>query len=230
MAGSDVVIHYGSSRDAAETTAEQLAAEYGVAASTAQADLSDADAIERLFAAVGERSGRLDVLVNSAARFDSGALTEFDAQRWDRVQAVNVRAPHLCLRSATPLLNAAAEASGRPSSVVNIADMSGVVPWRGYGVHGASKAALLHLTRSAALELAPGVRVNAIVPGAILPPAGESEASESWQSVGERVPMGEPGSPEDVGEAVVFLAGARFVTGEVLFVDGGEHLFGSTKR
>jgi pteridine reductase len=224
--GCDLVIHYGRSREAAKATAEALRQEYGVAVWTAQADLAEPDEIRALFAHVGEETGGLDLLVNSAATFDSAPLADFDSERWDRVQAVNLRAPHLCIRHALPLFAARAG----DAAVVNIADLSGVVPWRDFSAHGVAKAGLLHLTRCAALELAPAVRVNAVVPGAILPPPGESAESESWQQVGRRLPLGRPGEPRDVGEAVAFLAAARFVTGEVLFVDGGEHLYGSTKR
>jgi pteridine reductase len=228
-AGRDIVVHYGRSASAAETTASLIRDVHGVRAWTLQADLTDPSAIDSLFETVAETCGRLDVLVNSAASFSAAPLSEVDADAWDRIQAINVRAPHLCIRRARSLLEAAA-ADGGTAAVINVADLSGVVPWRNFGAHGVSKAGLLHLTRCAALEMAPQVRVNAVVPGAILPPPGETTESTAWRAIGERLPLGRPGSPEDVGDAVAFLAGARFVTGEVLFVDGGEHLFGSTKR
>ncbi len=228
--GSDLFIHHGKSRAAAEETAERIRRESGVRVWPVQADLADPEAIRRLFEKVSDLCGRLDVLVNSAASFDKGPLSEVDAERWDRVQAVNVRAPHLCVKHARALLEAAVTASGRASAVINVADLSGVVPWRHYGAHGVSKAGLLHLTRCAAVELAPMIRVNAVVPGAILPPRGQSASSQAWRAVGERLPAGRPGVPENVGDAVAFLATADFVTGEALFVDGGEHLLGSTKR
>lgn len=221
-----MVIHYGRSHEAAVESAQGLCEAHGIEAWALQADLAEPKAIAALFSQVGEHCGRLDILVNSAASFDSGPLADFDAGRWDRVQAVNLRAPHLCINYARPLL---AE-SKSDASVINVADLSGVVPWRDFGAHGVSKAGLLHLTRCAALELAPAIRVNAVVPGAILPPPGESSDSTEWQQVGDRLPLRRPGEPSDVGEAVAFLATARFVTGETLFVDGGEHLYGSTKR
>lgn len=224
--GCDVVIHYGRSKEAAVETAERLRDDHGVSAWTLQADLADPASIASLFVRVERECGRLDILVNSAASFDTGPLAEFDAERWDRVQAINLRAPHLCIRHARPLL---AAAEGDPS-VINVGDLSGVAPWRDFGAHGVSKAGLLHLTRSAALELAPAIRVNAVVPGAILPPPGQSAESREWRQIGDRLPLGRAGEPRDVGDAVAFLAVAPFVTGEVLFVDGGEHLYGSTKR
>lgn len=221
------MVHYGSSQAEAVETAERLRDDHGVTTWTMQADLASPEAIAGLFARVEGECGRLDVLVNSAASFDSGPLEDFDAARWDRVMEVNLRAPHLCMRAARKLLSTG---EADDASIINIGDLSGTETWRDFGAHGVSKAGLLHLTRSAALELAPAIRVNAVVPGAILPHPGQSSDSEAWRTVGERVPLGRPGTPEDIGDAVVFLAGAPFVTGEVLVVDGGEHLYGSTKR
>lgn len=195
-----------------------------------QADLADARQIERLLADAQREFESLDILVNSAATFKTAEFNEISLDEWEAVMAVNLTAPFLLTRHAAPLLAAAAEARQGTSAVINVSDLSGIFPWRGYAHHGASKAGLLQLTRSAALELAPGVRVNAVVPGPILPPPGVSEASEEWFSAGRRVPLGRPGDPQDVGDAVAFLAANEFITGDVLFVDGGEHLHGSSKR
>jgi pteridine reductase len=229
-AGAGVVVHYGGSRSAAEETAGGLRDDHGVPAWALGADLADPAAIERLFAAVAERCGRLDVLVNSAAVFEPAPLESLDATAWDRVLAINLRAPHLCVREALGLLRAAAAERGATSAVVNVSDLSGVVAWRGFLHHGASKAGLLHWTRTAALELAPAVRVNAIVPGALLPPPGVDTDADSWREMGRRLPLGRTGSPRDAADAVLYLATAEFVTGAVLSVDGGEALLGSTKR
>ncbi len=227
-AGADLWIHYGSSEGAAVDCATELQDTHGATARAIRADLSDPAAIDRMFGTVGRSSGRLDILVNSAASFESSPFSEVDAATWDRTQTVNLRAPHLCARAAQPLLEAAAEERNATSSVINIADLSGVVPWRHHVQHGVSKAGLLHWTRIAALELAPRVRVNAVVPGAILPPTGGDP--EAWEDVGKHLPLRRSGNPEDVGNAVAFLAAAEFITGEILFVDGGEHLYGSNKR
>jgi pteridine reductase len=229
-AGAGVVVHHGGSRQAAEETAERLRTVHRVPAWTLGADLADGSAIEGLFAAVAGECGRLDVLVNSAAVFEPAPLESIDAAAWDRVQAVNLRAPHLCVRAALGLLRASAAESGKPSAVVNLGDLGGVVPWRGFAHHGASKAGLLHWTRTAALELAPEVRVNAVVPGALLPPPEMESDSEAWREMCRRLPLQRTGDPRDAADAVLYLATAGFVTGTVLFVDGGESLLGSTKR
>ena len=228
--GSDVVVHFGSSREAARQTAAELEASYGVRSWALQADLANPQAIDELMAQVATVCQRLDLLVNSAATFLEAPLATTDAEDWDRVLAINLRAPHLLIKAGRELLATTAEKRQTTSAVVNIADLSGVVTWRDFGAHGVSKAGLLQLTRSAALELAPLIRVNAVVPGAILPPPGQSVDSASWQAVGERLPLGRPGQPSDVGQAVAFLASAPFVTGTLLFVDGGEQLVGSNKR
>lgn len=227
--GLDVAVHYRGSVDGARRTAEEVA-ERGVEGHTFQADLGRATEPSRLVDAVLERFGRLDVLVNSAATFESAPLGEVDAGLADRVLAVNLRAPLLLVAAAAAHLGRAAPSGGPAGLVVNMVDLSAVFPWRGYAAHGAAKAGLLQLTRTAALELAPAVRVNAILPGPILPPPGVSVDSDAWRAVGESVPLRRPGRPDHVAEALTYLLRNDFVTGEALTVDGGEHLLGSTKR
>ena len=224
-AGYDLRIHFHSSAAAAEDGATEIATRFGVSVSTAQADLTDPAQIERLFAELAEHGTDLDLLVNSAAAFESGDFETIDAEAWDRSLDLNVRAAHLCTRAALPLLRGAARRHGS-AAVVSLGDLSGVVPWRRFVQHGVAKAALLHWTRVAALELAPEIRVNAVVPGAILPPPGVSASSTEWRDQGRALPLGRCGDPAEVGAAVVYLAGAGFVTGEILTVDGGEHLRG----
>jgi pteridine reductase len=184
-------------------------------------DLSDAGAAEVVAKAVERAFGRLDLLVNSAASFDAAPLLEVDAERWDAVMHLNVRAPHLLVRAATSLLR---QSRG---SVVNIADLSAFQPWLERPHHAVSKAALVHLTKVQARALAPDVRVNAVAPGAVLPP--EELTEEARRSLAEAAPLQRLGSPADVVAAVLYLARAAFVTGEVLVVDGGRML-GAPRR
>jgi pteridine reductase len=181
-----------------------------------QADLADADAPEAILATTREAFGRLDLLVNSAASFDASPLLEVDAARWDATMAVNVRAPHLLVRAAASLLT---DAHG---SVVNIADLAAFQAWTDRPHHAVSKAALVHLTKIQARALAPHVRVNAVAPGSVLRPRGWSQ--ERWLEIARRAPLGRPGTPQDVIDAILYLAGADFVTGQVLTVDGGRLL------
>jgi pteridine reductase len=227
--GLDVAVHYHASVEAARRTVEEIA-ERGRRGWCCRADLADPEAAGRLVDAVTGELGRLDVLVNSAAGFESALLTASDAELWARVLPLNLRAPALLTAAAAKHLGREAREGGRAGLVVNLADLSALFPWRGYAAHGAAKAGLLHLTRVAALELAPQVRVNAIVPGPILPPPGLSEDDAAWREVWERVPLGRPGRLENVTAALTYLLANEFVTGEILTVDGGEHLLGSTKR
>ncbi len=218
--GAHLVLHYGRSAEAAQQTAVEVAA-LGVETLPVQADLAQPAAIERLFNTIRGRFGQLDVLVNSAASFERRPFDHITVSEWDAVLAVNLRAPFLCMQQAARLMHA-----GAGGAIVNIADLSGMHPWVEFAHHAASKAALIHLTRVAARELAPAIRVNAIVPGPILPPPGVSVDDAGWQAAIDRVPLRRAGSPEAVGQAVVYLAQSDFVTGQVLAVDGGEGLLG----
>jgi pteridine reductase len=228
-AGCVTVIHYGRSRQAAEAKVEQLRSR-GSESICVGADLREEAQVAALFETVDKQHGRLDILVNSAATFEKAPLGELTASDWDQVMAVNLRAPFLCLRFAAPLMGACWEQDKVPAVVVNIGDLSGVLAWPGFAHHGASKAGLLHLTRVSARELAPAIRVNAVVPGPVLPPPGKGEQDEEFQSLVNRIPARRPGSPAEVGQAVVFLASNDFIFGETLCVDGGEHLVGAGHR
>ena len=213
--GYDLVLGYNTSGTGAEEVAE-AAREFGRRARTVQADLSGESGALRLGAAAADTFGRLDLLVNSASGFAAGDLLEVTADEWDAVMALNLRAPFLLVRETAGLLRAAR------GSVVNIADLAGLRPWTSHPHHSVSKAALLHLTKVMARRLAPEVRVNAIAPGVVLPPDDYSEARV--ERLRRTVPLGRIGSPDDVVAAVRFLAGAEYVTGEVVVVDGGAGL------
>ncbi len=227
--GASVVLHFGSSRAAAEATASEIA-ELGVEAWPLQADLAEPAAIAELFAAVRAQVGRLDVLVNSAASFERRPLTEISAADWDRVHAVNLRAPFLCIREAAPLLRESPRPHGEKALIVNIVDLSGMHPWVGYAHHGTAKAGLVHLTKVAACELGPEIRVNAVAPGAVLPHPGRPSDDPEFFAIGPRLPVGRVGEPADIGAAVVFLAENEFTSGVVLPIDGGESLLGGRRR
>lgn len=227
--GASIVVHYGGSRDGAEEAADSVRG-MGGDAWTLQADLADARSVEALAAGVAAGPGGLDGLVNSAASFVDSSVESLDAAAWDAIMAVNLRAPFLLTRVFLPHLRASHERRGTPAAVVNMVDLSALHSWPGYTVHGVSKAGLLHLTRTLACELAPAVRVNAVIPGAILPAPELDPESDEWRTWGERLPLGRTGSPADVVAAIRFLIASDFVTGVALPVDGGENLIGSAAR
>ncbi len=213
--GFDLVVSWRSSQEPARSLQEEVAA-LGRRCTLVQADLAEPGGAETVVAAARDAFGRLDLLVNSAAGFDTTPLLEVDAQLWDDILAVNTRAPHLTVRAAADLLRAAG------GSVVNITDLSAFQAWTRYPVHAVSKAALAHLTRVQARALAPQVRVNAIAPGAVLPPDDHDE--EAWETLAERTPLQALGTPEDVARTVLFLVDSPYVTGQVIPVDGGRLL------
>lgn len=224
--GVSVVVHYGRSRREAEETVKAIEA-LGVRAWPIQADLRDPEAIRHLFVKLDEGCDRLDIVVNSAASFETKPLEGVTLGEWDRVLAVNLRAPFLCVQQAVTRMRAKTGDQEEKGVILNIADLSGVQAWKGYPHHGVSKAGLIHLTRSAAKELAPDIRVNCIVPGAIFPPPGVPTTAGSWQRKLEKIPLRRSGDPEWITRAVSFLVENEYLTGAILPVDGGEHLVGS---
>jgi pteridine reductase len=211
-----VAVHYHSSAREAKSLIQELM-EGGSDAMEVQADLSSPEDIQGLFQAVEAGLGGLDLLVNSAATFgrsDSRAVT---ATECDRTFEVNARAPFLCAQAAARLM-------GRGGgSIVNVADVAAFEAWPAYIPYAASKAALVSLTRGLALAWAPEIRVNAVAPGAVLLPEGEDSPKERAAAV-SRAALERLGTPEDVAEAVLYLDRAAYVTGEVIRVDGGQHL------
>jgi pteridine reductase len=213
--GADVAIHYHSSGDAARETAAEIES-LGRRAVVLRADLADAAAAERLPVDAVAALGGLDIVVNSASLFESTRFLDVTAEDWDRVMAVNLRAPFLVTRAAAPYL------AEREGVVINIGDLAGVQVWPAFPHHGVSKAGLIHLTRVAGRSLGPGVRVNCIVPGTVLPPDDYTDAQVA-ASV-ERTVLKRVGAPRDVEEAMLFLIRSDFATGSIVVVDGGRML------
>ncbi len=215
-AGAHVVVHYRES----ETEARALVAEIraaGGAASAQQADLLDLVETQRMVRNVEVDVGYVDALVNNASEFFETPLFTASDEHWDRLLDVNLKAPfRLARRIASTMLN---RGHGK---IVNIADIHGERPLKDHLVYSVSKAGLLMLTRSLALELAPTVQVNAVSPGAVLWPSETTETEKD--EIRGAIPLGREGSPDDVARAVRFLLESDYVTGDVLNVDGGRLL------
>jgi pteridine reductase len=226
QAGASIVVHYGGSEQAAAQTVAEIKS-LGVHVIPVQADVRDPDQIDALFRAIETAFGRLDVFVNSAASFLKKPFDDTTLDDWQHVMRTNLRAPFLCTQRAARLMRHTERAD--PALIVNIADLSGIYPWRGYALHGLSKAGIIHLTKISAYELGPDVRVNAIAPGAILPPPNVDPDGEFWRNMGQQLPLKRTGHPDQVAQTVVFLAQNDFITGAVIPVDGGEHLIGTLK-
>jgi len=213
--GMRVAVHYNVSADGARDTAN-LIEDAGGSAALVRADLTDVTACEQLIDALVLEHGELHTLVNSAAmmlRTPLGSVTESE---WDAMYALNVRAPFFLTQHAASALRSAR------GSVVNIADLAAFETWTGYVPHGMTKAAVVQMTRALAHALAPEIRVNAVAPGVVLLPEGFDETTT--EHLRRTTPLRRIGTPEDVAEAVVYLLKAKFVTGEVICVDGGRHV------
>jgi pteridine reductase len=157
--------------------------------------------------------GGLDVLVPSAANFERVALGDVDDEAWDRSLDLNLASPFALVQRAVPQLRKS------QGSIVFITCSSASVPMRNYLPYVVSKGALKHLMKTLALELAPEIRVNAVAPGTVMPPASYDD--EAVARLSRAIPLAKVGSPEDIARAVVFLASSPFITGHELAVDGG---------
>jgi pteridine reductase len=212
--GFDIAVHYRSSANDAAGVVDECKAR-GAHATAFRADLSDTAAPDSLIAAVMTACGRVDALVNSAASMAITPLETVTPAEWDDVFAVNLRAPFF-------LSLAAARAMPDGGAIVNLADhlaedsMQRLVP------HGISKAGVVAMTRHLAKQFAPRVRVNAVEPGAVLPPPDWPD--EARDRFVRETPLQRLGTPDDVAAAVLYLLRAPFVTGHVLVVDGGRRV------
>lgn len=213
--GAVVAVHYNSSRDAANQVVDAIRARDGSASAFA-ADLTSGDAPAALVAAVVDRLGALDVLVNSAAMMVKTPFGTVQPDAWDQMFALNLRAPFFLAQAAAPHLRQARGA------IVNIADHMALESWPAYIPHSLTKGAVIHLTRTLARELAPEVRVNAIAPGVVLMP--ESSDAREADRLAASTPLKRLGRPRDVAEAMLYLLQADYVTGEMIIVDGGRHI------
>lgn len=213
--GMRVAVHYHASDRGARETAALVAGAGGVA-TLFSADLTSPDAPEQLTRDVVEQLGSMDVLVNSSAVMERTPLGEVTAMAWDRMMALNLRAPFLLAQAAAPHL------SRSKGAIVNIADLAAFETWPAYIPHGISKAGVVYMTRALARVLAPNVRVNAVAPGAVLLPDGWTE--DDAARLRESTPLARLGSPQDVVDAMLYLLHSDYVTGETVIVDGGRHV------
>lgn len=219
--GAHILVHYH--RADAATLRDTLRAieSHGVDAHSVAADLSNVEGVDTVFAALRKRFGRLDIVVNSASTFQQRRLLDVRLEDWDLTMAVNLRAPFLITQRAARLM---AENPLPGGVIINICDAGADGPWPDYAHHGISKSALWMLTQLSALELSPKIRVNAIVPGPVMKPAGRSITDEQWALIGQRNPLRRTGEAEDVARAVVYLSREDFITGALLHINAGEHL------
>lgn len=218
-AGYDLLLHYRHSAEAAEQLSRTLNRLRPDSCRCIQADLEQMDQVAALADQV-KALGSLHLLVNNASSFYPTPIGSVSQQDWDALINSNLRAPFFLTQALAPLLQ-----QGR-GAVINLVDVHAERGLGGYPVYSIAKAGLKMMTLSLARELAPEVRVNGIAPGPILWPEAEAALDEAQrQAVLERTLLARTGRPEDIAEAVLYLARAEYVTGQVLAVDGGRSLY-----
>ena len=218
-AGANVLVHYRDSEADATALVTELNALRAKSAANVKAELLAPIAPRALVAAAQDAFGRLDILVNNASSFFPVPVGQIEASHWEELVGSNLRAPLFISQQAAP------ELAQHDGCIVNIVDIHADRPLKGYPVYSIAKAGLAAMTRSLAVELAPRVRVNGVAPGAIAwPDDGQFESAERERIIAT-TPLARIGGPEDIAQAVHFLACANYVTGQIVAVDGGRSIF-----
>jgi NAD(P)-dependent dehydrogenase (short-subunit alcohol dehydrogenase family) len=206
--GARVAIHYSSSENEARQTAKECGD-----APLFRANLEHVGEIERLFSEIENRVGRLDALVNNAARFTRFDPLDITEKDWDFIHSVNLKATFFCCQQGAKLMQKTG--GGR---IVNISSLGGIRPWADHVHYCASKAGVIMVTRALAKALAPDITVNSVAPGVI--PFGDLDGRA--QAMVKATPARRPGTADEIADAVVyFLSATKFVTGQLIAVDGG---------
>ena len=215
--GYRVIIHYGHSKDDALALSEKLNDQRADSATCLQANLCNSDEVSTL----GERAlgiwGQIDVLVNNASSFYPTPVGEISEKDWVSLIGSNVKGPLFLSQALAPAL---ALSNG---CIINMVDMHVDRPLPKHSVYLIAKSGLASLTKSLAIDLAPHVRVNGIAPGAILWPEREMGDDEKEKLLSS-IPLGELGTPADIAKTLSFLVSAPYITGQIIYVDGGRSL------
>jgi NAD(P)-dependent dehydrogenase (short-subunit alcohol dehydrogenase family) len=212
-----VCLHYSSSQQDAEETADQIRA-LGVDVTLVQADFrKSTSAAARVMDAAVDAFGSVDVLINNAAIFEAGSLGATTEDQWDRHFDINLKTPFFLAQAFARRLEPEQRAH-----IINIADWRATRPGTDHLAYTLTKSGLVTLTKSLAQSLVPHVQVNAIAPGAILPPPGAE--ADHLERLASAIPLKRTGSPRDITQALLDLLRSDFITGEVLHVTGGEQL------
>jgi len=212
--GADIAVIYAGNAEAAETVCRRSAEETGVKARAYQCDVADFTAVKETMARIRSDFGTVHILVNNAGITRDGLLAIMKEEDYDAVVDTNLKGAFNMIRHCAGLF-----IRNREGCIINITSVAGLMGNAGQCNYSASKAGLIGLTKSAARELAlKGIRCNAIAPGFI---ATDMTGSQTDNPLLGTIPLGRMGEPEDVAEAAAYLATAKYVTGEVLRVDGG---------
>jgi pteridine reductase len=216
----NIVVHYRTSLSAAQDLVARLNQIRGHSAIAVAADLAATEQLTRLVETAHVEWGRLDLVVNNASSFYPTPLGSLTENVWDDLLASNLKGAFFIAQAAIPYLQK------HQGNIINITDTHASRPLKGYPIYCIAKAGLEMLTKTLARELAPRIRVNAIAPGAILWPENASKLSPAQQqAILAAIPLGRQGELKEIADAVLFIAeSARYMTGEILHLDGGRGL------
>jgi 3-oxoacyl-[acyl-carrier protein] reductase/pteridine reductase len=211
--GADVAITYRESEAAARVLVGELARR-GRAALAVRCDVTDETSVREMVKEVASELGGIDVLVNNAANYETARFEKLTVAQWDAIFASNTRGPFLVSREALPYLRK------RKGRIIHMGSLGGLRPWATHAHYCSSKAALHMLTKVMAKALAPEIAVNAVAPGMI--DLGEKAAAAFMRRMAKQTPMRRNGTAAEIAAAVMFFATApKFITGQILAVDGG---------
>jgi NAD(P)-dependent dehydrogenase (short-subunit alcohol dehydrogenase family) len=214
-AGADVAITFLKSASEARQTVAELSA-LGVRAFALRCDITDEASVKAMMKQAGRELGRIDILVNNAANYETAEFDQLTVRQWDAIFASNTRGPFLVSREALRWMRG----KGRESKIINMGSLGGLRPWATHAHYCSSKAALHMLTKVMAKALAPEIAVNAVAPGMI--DLGEKSAAAFMRRMAKETPMRRNGRGDEIAVAVLFFAAApQFITGQILAVDGG---------
>jgi NAD(P)-dependent dehydrogenase (short-subunit alcohol dehydrogenase family) len=212
-AGATVAITYLRSKDEAAEAVQEIE-RLGGQGVAVRCDVTNASSVRKAIGIVVRRLGGIDVLVNNAGTYETADFDELTVEQWDAIFATNVRGPFLVSKEALPHLRA------RKGRIINLGSLGGLRAWATHAHYCSSKAALHMLTKAMAKALAPEIAVNCVAPGMI--DLGEKSAAKFMKRMAKQTPMQRNGGAEDIAAAVLFFANApHFITGQILYVDGG---------
>jgi pteridine reductase len=211
--GADVLLHYHSSAEQAQLLATGIQ-QLGRQCHLIGMDLSHPETPQAVFDFARKHFDAVDILINSASIFPLASLPDTTVELWDQTLDINLRAPFLLARCFA--------GQTKVGNIVNIIDGRIASADPDHLAYAVSKAGLAYLTKSLAVALAPGIRVNGVAPGAILPPSNGVVHAQS--PLLDSIPLGRLGSPTDITQAILFLLASPYITGDILQVTGGQFL------
>jgi NAD(P)-dependent dehydrogenase (short-subunit alcohol dehydrogenase family) len=213
--GWSVVIHFDSSEKPARELKDKLSQKLpGQNFETVQSNLSDEQQVEKMIPQIVEKFGKFELLINNASVFNPGYISDTNPELFTSQLNVNLKAPFLLIRDFAKYCKA--------GNIINFVDTRITTNKSNFAAYSLSKKGLWELTKMAALEFAPEIRVNAIAPGVTLPPGDKDE--EYFWNLAKNIPMKKPGGLEPILKSIDYILENDHLTGQILFADGGENL------